>query len=71
MLRRMEERGLLVSMWKRKESGLDRREYTLTDAGVKALKEGLEMMKGRRRLMDNLIQFYDTHFGENSKGGDT
>jgi len=70
MLRRMEERGLLVSKWERKESGVDRRVYTLTDAGVKALKEGLEMVKGRRQLMDNLIQFYAAHFGENMKGGD-
>jgi len=70
ILRRMEERGLLASKWERKESRVDRRVYTLTDAGVKALKEGLEMVKGRRQLMDNLIQFYDAHFGENMKGGD-
>jgi len=69
VLRRMEERGLLVSRWERKESGADRRVYTLTDAGVKALKEGLEMMKRRRQLVDSLIQFYDTRLGENREGG--
>jgi DNA-binding PadR family transcriptional regulator len=69
MLRRMEERDLVTSEWERKESGADRRVYTLTDAGVKALKEGLEMVKKRRQLMDGLVQFYDTHFTK--KGGDT
>ncbi len=71
MLRRMEERGLLVSEWERKESGADRRIYTLTDAGVKVLKEGLEMVKKRRQLMDSLVQFYDMHFTGKEKGGGT
>ncbi|MFP3984732.1 MAG: PadR family transcriptional regulator [Candidatus Bathyarchaeia archaeon] len=71
MLRRMEERGLLASEWERKESGADRRVYTLTEAGVKVLKEGLEMVKKRRQLMDSLVQFYDAHFIEKEKGGDT
>ena len=71
MLRRMEERRLLTSEWERKESGADRRVYTLTEAGVKVLKEGLEMVKKRRQLMDSLVQFYDTHFAENGTGGDT
>ena len=71
MLRRMEESGLLVSEWERKESGADRRVYTLTDAGVKVLKEGLEMVKKRRQLMDSLVQFYDMHFTEKEKGGGT
>jgi len=70
MLRRMEEGGLLVSKWEKKESGADRRVYTLTKAGVKALQEGLEMVKKRRQLMDNLVQFYDTHFTEKKKGGE-
>jgi DNA-binding PadR family transcriptional regulator len=71
MLRRMEERGLVVSNWEKKESGPDRRVYTLTEAGVKVLQEGLEMVKKRRQLMDSLVQFYDTHFTEKEKGGET
>jgi DNA-binding PadR family transcriptional regulator len=71
MLRRMEDRGLLTSKWERKESGADRRVYTLTEAGVRVLKEGLEMVKRRRQLMGSLVKFYDTHFAENKKGGDT
>jgi len=69
MLRRMEERGLVVSNWEKKESGPDRRVYTLTEAGVKVLQEGLEMVKKRRQLMDGLIKFYDTHFTK--EGGET
>jgi len=71
MLRRMEKRGLLASEWEKKESGADRRVYTLTEAGVKVLREGLEMVKKRRQLMDSLVRFYDAHFIEKEKGGDT
>ena len=70
MLRRMEERGMMTSEWEKKEAGADRRVYTITQAGLKILKEGLEMVKGRRPLMDNLVQFYDSHFTD-EKAGDS
>jgi len=70
-LRRMEERGFVVSNWEKKESGSDRRVYTLTETGVKVLQEGLEMVKKRRQLMNGLVQFYDTHFTEKEGGGET
>jgi DNA-binding PadR family transcriptional regulator len=70
MLRRMDERGLMTSEWERKETGADRRVYTLTEAGVKALKEGLKTVKRRRQLMDGLVQFYDAHFAGKEEGGD-
>ena len=70
MLRRMEERGMVTSEWEKKEAGADRRVYTLTEAGVRVLKEGLEMVKRRRQLMDNLVQFYDAQFAEKERGGD-
>ena len=70
ILRRMEERSLVTSEWEKKEAGADRRVYTITQAGVKILKEGLEMVKGRRQLMDNLVQFYDSHFID-QKAGDS
>ena len=69
ILRRMEDRSLVVSEWEKKDSGADRRVYTLTKAGKKVLKEGLEMVKKRRRLMDNLIRFYNKNFGE-KRGGE-
>jgi DNA-binding PadR family transcriptional regulator len=69
MLRRMEEHSLVTSEWEKKETGVDRRVYTITETGVKVLKEGLEMVKRRRQLMDSLVQFYDTHFTEKQKEG--
>ncbi len=70
MLRRMEKKVLVTSEWKKKETGADRRVYTLTDMGKKTLKGGLEMVKNRRPLMDSLVQFYDSHFIEKEKGDD-
>ena len=70
MLRRMEERSLVTSEWEKKEAGADRRVYTITETGVKVLKEGLEMVKKRRQLMDSLVQFYDEHFAQKEEGGD-
>ena len=70
ILRRMEERSLVTSEWEKKEAGADRRVYTITQTGVNILKEGLEMVKGRRPLMDNLVQFYDSHFMD-EKAGDS
>jgi DNA-binding PadR family transcriptional regulator len=69
MLRRMEEKGVVISEWAKKESGVDRRVYTLTATGVGVLKEGLEMVKKRRPLMDSLVQFYDVTFAEKTEGG--
>jgi len=69
MLRRMEERNLVTSEWEKKEAGADRRVYTITEAGVKVLKEGLKMVKRRRELMDSLVQFYDANFMDKEKGG--
>jgi DNA-binding PadR family transcriptional regulator len=67
MLRRMEEHSLVTSEWEKKEAGADRRVYTITETGVKILKEGIEMVKSRRQLMENLIQFYDIQFTEKEK----
>lgn len=62
ILRRMENRGLVTSEWEKKEAGADRRVYTLTEEGKQVLKEGLETVKVRSQLMENLSQFYDKNF---------
>ncbi len=67
MLRRMEERGVVTSEWEKKDAGADRRVYTITETGIKVLKEGIEMVKSRRQLMDSLVQFYDSQFNEKEK----
>jgi len=69
LLRRMEERGLLVSKWEKMDSKTDRRVYTLTEDGVRVLREGLEMIKKKKQLMDELIKFYEANFRETKKGG--
>ena len=68
ILRRMDERGVVTSEWEKNEIGADRRVYTITEVGVKVLKERLEMVKRRSQLMDSLVQYYDTHFMEKEKG---
>ena len=62
MLRRLEERGLLASRWEKKASRADRRVYTITQKGKEFLKEGLQMVKRRRSLMDDLVRFHDDNF---------
>lgn len=64
-LRRMEARELLVSEWERKDSGADRRIYRPTTLGISVLKEGLRMIKGSFRLMEDLIRFYNMHLTKN------
>ena len=70
ILRRMEKKGLVTSKWKDKKSGANRRVYTLTKGGIQVLREGLEMVRQRRQLMDSLIQYYDKHFAEPKEGDD-
>jgi len=67
ILRRMEERGLLVSKWEEVEGGLDRRVYKLTSEGVEALKMGLTSIIKRKRLFEDLINFYYKNFEKPGK----
>jgi len=67
ILRRMEERGLLVSKWEEVEGGLDRRVYKLTSDGVEALKMGLTSIIKRKRLFEDLINFYHKNFEKPGK----
>jgi DNA-binding PadR family transcriptional regulator len=69
LLRRMEERGLLESKWKKVKGGLDRRVYTVTKDGVDALRGGLGSIVKRKRLFEDLTKFYEEHFG-NGDGGE-
>jgi len=68
LLRRMEERGLLESKWERGEGGLDRRVYKLTSKGVEALKMGLTSIVKRKRLFEDLINFYYENFEKQKEG---
>jgi len=68
LLRRMEEKGLLVSKWEKVEGNPDRRVYTLTAKGVEALKMGLASIIERKRLFDDLVKFYHENFEKTSGG---
>lgn len=62
ILNRMEERGDLSSTQELSEEGRTRRVYRATDEGRRRLKAGLEYMLRRKRLLDELEQYYKTHF---------
>ena len=62
ILRRLEKKGLVESEWERIESGPDRRMYKVTDEGLRFLTAGLETMKRRRRVIDDLLAFYEDRF---------
>ena len=55
-LRRLEERGFVVSEWREKESGMPRKYYRLTDRGRTALAEALSiwdaMTAGAERVLE-------------------
>jgi DNA-binding PadR family transcriptional regulator len=58
LLRRMEERGLLESRWEKVRGGPRRRVYRLTGKGVEALRSGLTSIVKRRKLFEDLVNFY-------------
>ncbi|MEM3770686.1 MAG: PadR family transcriptional regulator [Candidatus Bathyarchaeia archaeon] len=70
LLRRMEERSLLESMWEKVDSGPDRRVYRLTSKGVEALKMGLASIVKRKTLFEDLVKFYHENFEKHGKGGE-
>ena len=70
VLRRMEDKGLLVSTWEKINSGPDRRIYTVTKMGTEVLKRGLSIMVQRKRLFDDLITFYEKRFEKTTQGGE-
>ncbi|ADE36794.1 PadR family transcriptional regulator [Methanohalophilus mahii] len=65
-LRRMEKEGLLESFWERSDTGPDKRMYKVTRDGRKHLKEWLEMLMERKRMMEKILLFYEQEFrGDN------
>jgi len=67
MLRRMEKEDLLSSKWNKNSSHLDRRVYTLTEAGMEKLKEGRHRVKEQKRILDEMTNFYKNNFIEREK----
>jgi PadR family transcriptional regulator PadR len=64
ILRRMEKAGLLESEWDEDSSRLDRRVYKPSKEGVEMLKDGRRMVEEQRRALDEMLAFYNEHFKE-------
>ncbi len=62
-LRRMEEEGLLKSDWKKSTTGPDSREYCITKKGNSYLKNWLETILERKKMMDKMAEFYNKQYG--------
>ena len=63
ILNRMEHRGLLASRQEKSVEGRIRRVYSITPIGTAILKRGLEGVIRRKKIMDELADFYHEHFG--------
>lgn len=66
ILRRMERHGLLLSTKGESESGRVRRIYRITSMGQEALRRGLENIIRRKKMMDELADYYRERFMTNS-----
>jgi DNA-binding PadR family transcriptional regulator len=64
ILNRMEKRGLLSSVKSSADTGRVRRVYSLTEAGLEALRRGLEVVIQRKAMMDELVEYYHETFGD-------
>jgi len=64
-LRRMEKEDLLKSDWKESKSGPDSRVYQITKKGKDYLKNWLERVIERKKMMDKMAEFYEKYFGGN------
>lgn len=63
ILGRMEDAGLLTSRWVENEGGPNRRIYAATENGRAYLKQWLEQVIERRRMMEKMMEFYEKQFG--------
>jgi len=62
ILRRMEEKGLLTSQWKKEVGRKGKRIYHITEKGESLLKTRLEIMKKRIKLLEQMVSYYDSVF---------
>ena len=55
ILRRMEERGLIISEWEISDRGPVRRIYRITEEGLDYLIESVNRLRELRNMIDNLL----------------
>jgi PadR family transcriptional regulator PadR len=63
-LRRMEKNKLLCSIWEKNKSGPSSRIYNITVEGKMKLKSLLKMVVERKKIIDQMIKFYEKEFKE-------
>ncbi len=69
ILHRMEKKRVLQSHHEESEKGRPRRVYEVTERGRTRLKQGLRHMLKRKRLLDELEEYYEKHFpGDHGDG---
>ncbi len=66
LLRRMEKQGLLTSRWQKGEEKPDKRIYQVTKKGEELLKNWLEVIIERRKMMNKMVKFYQKHLKDKS-----
>lgn len=62
LLRRMEKRGLVKSVWKENDQKPNKRVYTITREGKEYLKMWLEFIIQRKKIINKLVSFYNENF---------
>ncbi|MFQ6053371.1 MAG: PadR family transcriptional regulator [Candidatus Bathyarchaeia archaeon] len=62
ILKRMERRGLVRSHIELSDTDRERRVYSVTERGEEALRNGLESILRRKRIMDELAGYYGDRF---------
>ena len=62
ILKRMERRGLLRSHIELSDEDRERRIYSVIEKGEEALRKGLESILQRKKLMDDLAEYYEKRF---------
>ena len=58
-LRKMENEGLVSSLWEESGLGPKRRVYKITQAGKTDLDNWIDLLKNRKKRIENLIQKYE------------
>lgn len=58
-LRKMENEGLVTSLWEEGGQGPKRRVYEITMNGKKELDQWIKILKGRKSRIESLINKYD------------
>jgi DNA-binding PadR family transcriptional regulator len=63
-LRKMEKKNLVNSQWEQGDKGPKKRVYKISENGKSDLYEWIEILKGRRLMIDKLVKAFDQSIKE-------